>query len=58
LEYLELCNSLFMDVNPIPVKEALIMMGFDVGECRMPLAPLSDSARQKLKDTLIKYNLI
>lgn len=58
LEYLELCNDLFMDVNPIPVKEALNMMGFDVGECRMPLAPLSDSARDRLKNTLIKYNLI
>lgn len=58
LEYLELCNNMFMDVNPIPVKEALVMMGFDVGQCRMPLAPLSDSARQTLKDSLIKYNLI
>ncbi len=58
LKYMSLCNSLFMDVNPIPVKEALIMMGFDVGECRMPLAPLSDSARQVLKNTLKEYNLI
>jgi len=58
LEYLELCNNIFIDVNPIPVKEALVMMGFDVGECRMPLAPLSDSARQTLKNSLKKYNLI
>ena len=58
LEYLELCNNLFIDVNPIPVKEALVMMGFDVGECRMPLAPLSESARNTLRNSLIKYNLI
>ncbi len=58
LKYLELCNSMFMDVNPIPVKEALIMMGYDVGKCRLPLAPLSDSARENLKNTLLKYNLI
>ena len=58
LEYLELCNTLFIDVNPLPVKEALVMMGFDVGECRMPLAPLSESARNTLRNSLIKYNLI
>jgi 4-hydroxy-tetrahydrodipicolinate synthase len=58
LKYMNLCSSLFMDVNPIPVKEALVMMGFDVGECRMPLAPLSDCARTTLENTLKKYGLI
>ena len=37
LKYLELCNALFMDVNPIPVKVAMRMMGFDVGPLRLPL---------------------
>lgn len=37
IEYLELCNALFMDVNPIPVKQAMNMMGFDAGPLRMPL---------------------
>ena len=58
LEYLRLCNDLFIDVNPIPVKEAMVMMGWDVGECRMPLAPLSDSARNTLKETLKHYGLV
>ncbi|MGI6268145.1 MAG: 4-hydroxy-tetrahydrodipicolinate synthase [Acutalibacteraceae bacterium] len=58
LKYMNLCSSLFMDVNPIPVKEALVMMGFDVGECRMPLAPLSDCARTILENTLKEYGLI
>lgn len=58
LKYMNLCSSLFMDVNPIPVKEALVMMGFDVGECRMPLAPLSDCARTTLENTLKEYGLI
>ncbi|HOA33452.1 MAG TPA: 4-hydroxy-tetrahydrodipicolinate synthase [Clostridiales bacterium] len=57
-EYLDLCNDLFIDVNPIPVKEALNMMGFKVGPCRRPLAPLSKANREKLAATLKKHNLI
>ncbi|MDR0314521.1 MAG: 4-hydroxy-tetrahydrodipicolinate synthase [Oscillospiraceae bacterium] len=58
LEYLQLCNDLFIEVSPVPVKEALVMMGYDVGPCRLPLSPLSDSNREVLKSTLKKYNLI
>lgn len=57
-EYCDLCNDLFIDVNPIPVKEAMIMMGCDVGPCRMPLTSLSDSARETLRNTLKRHNLI
>ena len=58
LKYLDLCNALFMDVNPIPVKEAMNLMGMDVGECRLPLVGLTDEAREKLKDTLKKHGLV
>lgn len=58
LQYIELCNALFMDVNPIPVKEAMNMMGLNVGECRMPLAPLNPEKHEKLAAVLKKYNLI
>lgn len=58
LEYLELCNNLFCDVNPIPVKEAMNMMGMNVGPCRLPLYEMTDSKKALLKDTLAKYNLI
>ncbi len=58
LEYLDLCNALFCDVNPIPVKEAMCMMGCDVGRCRMPLSPLNETNRQKLKAVLDKHNII
>lgn len=58
LKYLRLCNDLFMDVNPIPVKEAMMMMGWQVGDCRMPLAPLSDANREALRATLNSYGLI
>lgn len=58
LEYLELMNALFLDVNPIPVKEALNIMGLDVGQCRMPLAPLDPAVREKLIVIMKKYQLI
>ena len=58
LEYIDLCNALFCDVNPIPVKAAMCMMGIDVGRCRMPLSPLNDKNTQLLKSVLEKHNMI
>lgn len=58
LKYLELCNSMFMDVNPIPVKVAMNMMGMDVGPLRLPLCEMDDAKTQKLSSILKKYNLI
>ncbi len=58
LEWLDLCHDLFIDVNPIPVKEALNLMGWNVGECRMPLAPMSAAKREKLRATLQRHGLV
>lgn len=58
LEYIDLCNALFCDVNPIPVKAAMSMMGFDVGRCRMPLSPLNEKNTELLKSVLEKHNMI
>ncbi len=58
LEYIDLCNALFCDVNPIPVKAAMCMMGVDVGRCRMPLSPLNEKNTQLLKSVLEKHNMI
>lgn len=58
LEYLDLCNNLFIDVNPIPVKEAMNMMGMDVGDCRLPLYRMSDDAREALRKSLAKHGLV
>ena len=41
LKYLELINSLFCEVNPIPVKEAMNQLGMPAGACRMPLTKMS-----------------
>ena len=53
-----LIQALFCDVNPIPVKTALNLMGKEFGECRLPLAPLSDSARGILKRRMTELGLI
>ncbi len=58
LEYIDLCNALFCDVNPIPVKAAMCMMGWDVGRCRMPLSPLNAANTELLKSVLMKHNMI
>ena len=58
IEYLELCNALFMDVNPIPVKQAMNIMGFDAGPLRMPLCEMNEANTAKLKAVMEKYGLI
>lgn len=57
LQYLPLIHSLFLETNPIPVKEAMNHMGFNVGGFRMPLYPLSAPAREELIATLEAYQL-
>ncbi len=49
LKYIPLINALFSDVNPIPVKEAMNIMGKDVGPVRLPLVPMSEQKRDALK---------
>lgn len=58
LKYVSLINALFSDVNPIPVKEAMNMMGLGIGPLRMPLAPMTDSARAALREELKKHGLL
>lgn len=55
---LDFTNALFCDVNPIPVKEALNLMGFEVGECRLPLIKMSDEKIAALKDTMTQIGLV
>ena len=57
-EIYELSMSMFIDTNPIPVKEALNLMGFDMGEPRLPLIRLGEEKREKLKGILKKYGVI
>lgn len=58
LEYLELIEALFMDVNPIPVKQAMCALGYDAGHCRLPLCDMDSTMAEKLYSTMQKYNLL
>lgn len=58
LKLLDLINNLFSDVNPIPVKEALNMMGFPAGPCRMPLCEMDDGPREKLRASMAAVGLL
>lgn len=52
LKLLPLIELLFCEVNPIPVKAAMKLIGYDCGECRLPLTPLSQENLKKLKKVL------
>ena len=54
IKYVGLMNALFSDVNPIPVKEAMNMLGLEAGPCRLPLYPMESAAREKLREKLIE----
>ncbi len=58
LEWLDLANALFIDVNPIPVKAAMNAMGMEVGECRLPLYPMEETAWETLQQVLRRHGLI
>ena len=45
-------------VNPIPIKEAMNMMGMEVGSCRLPLARIQPQAKEKLKKSLFALGMI
>lgn len=48
-QFMELIDLLFSDINPIPVKYAMGLIGYDCGSCRLPLSQLSAEKKQKLK---------
>ena len=56
-EYLPLINALFSDVNPIPVKEAMAMLGYCTAEMREPLYNMEESKKAKLRQRLIEAGL-
>lgn len=49
LKYLPLVDALFCEVNPIPVKKAVKLMGFEVGELRMPLTEMEPANAERLR---------
>lgn len=58
LRHLALMNDLFLDVNPIPVKEAMNLLGWEVGPCRLPLVPMGEREKQTLRRSLADCGLL
>lgn len=58
LGYFDLCKGLFADVNPVPVKAALNLMGFNVGPCRAPLYEITPAALETLKAALDAHGML
>lgn len=58
LRSLELCRQLFCEVNPIPVKAALNMQGFQVGIPRLPLTEMEEEHKAALKKAMIEFGVL
>ncbi|CQR71012.1 4-hydroxy-tetrahydrodipicolinate synthase [Sporomusa ovata DSM 2662] len=58
LQTLNLIKALFSEVNPIPVKAAVNLLGFTAGQCRMPLTELEDHNLELLRREMKAYGLI
>lgn len=57
-KYLKLAKAMFIDVNPIPVKEAVTLAGFNAGPCRLPLIEMDEKNKAYLKETMEEYGLV
>lgn len=57
IEAIPLVNALFCEVNPIPVKTAMNMMGMEVGPLRMPLCEMEECNKEILKKAMVDYGL-
>ncbi len=58
MKYMSLANALFAEVNPMPVKAAMNMLGLGVGGCRLPLCDVSEATSELLKNELLKLGLV
>ena len=58
LKYVDLVDALFSEVNPIPVKSAMNMMGYEAGGLRLPLTELEMKHKTQLQDELRKVGLV
>lgn len=58
LKYLKLIHALFIETNPIPVKEAVNQMGFAAGECRLPLYEMAENTKAVLVEEMKKQGFL
>ena len=58
LKAMELCNALFCEVNPIPVKKALNLMGMEAGSLRMPLTDMDEANVPRLEKAMKDFGIL
>lgn len=58
LDAIDLIDALFSEVNPIPVKYALNLMGYNYGKPRLPLVELSAKNQERMREAMKNHNLI
>lgn len=54
----DFCDAMFCEVNPIPVKTALKLLGWRMGDLRLPLCPPGETNLARIRETLVKYALL
>lgn len=57
-EYFDLMNAFFLEVNPVPIKTALAMQGYNVGKCRLPLVDMEEKNVAALRAVMQKHGLL
>ena len=54
----DFCDAMFCEVNPIPVKTALSLLGWEMGPLRLPLCPPGGANLERIRETLVRYALL
>lgn len=57
LKYNDLVDSLFLEVNPVPIKEAMNYLGYNVGHCRLPLGEMKEENKIKLRSVVDSHEV-
>ena len=58
IEYMDFIDALFLEVNPIPIKAALNLMGLEVGSLRLPLCDMSQAHLDSLRSSMVRMGLL
>ena len=58
IEYMDLIDALFCEVNPIPVKAAMNLMGMEAGTLRLPLCDISEKNLEVLRQSMLRMGLL
>jgi 4-hydroxy-tetrahydrodipicolinate synthase len=58
LKLYPVCKAMFIETNPIPVKEAMAMLGMIRAEWRLPMCPMTPANREKLRQTLVRAGVL